>query len=46
MTLLNCAFVIEVSFNALDPYGLQIRQTDYYSLSESGQIIRINNEEG
>jgi hypothetical protein len=45
MTLLNCAFVIEYSFNALNPYDLQIKQANYYSLSESGQIIRINNEE-
>ena len=45
LTLLNCAIVIEYSFNALNPYDLQIKQANYYSLSESGQIIRINNEE-
>ena len=44
-TLPDCAFVIEYSFNAPNPYDLQIRQADHYSLSESGQIIRINNEE-
>jgi hypothetical protein len=45
LTLPNCAFVIEYSFNTPNPYDLQIRQADHYSLSEAGQIIRINNEE-